>query len=265
MDAHTFDAAASGQERTALCIGHPGHEMRVLEWMYRVKPLVDVFTDGSGPGRPSRFYLTADVIHNAGARLGCYQGSFSDRQFYEFILQRSPAPFIEIAERLAASWSDAGIETVAGDMLEGFSPTHDLCRAIINAAVQKVRKSTGRAMKNLQFPLEQMLKPGSVKDAIHIEMSDEQFARKRQVALTAYPALASEVERLISQYGEAAFRVEMLIPAQGSEGLTWDEPAPPFYETYGRKQIEQGHYRDLITHAEHIRPLAEALYSWAGE
>lgn len=247
--------------KTALCVGHPGHEMRVFEWMYRVHPLVDVFTDGSGPGRSSRFHLTADLLRAAGAVPGTFQGNYPDRHFYDLILQKSPAPFLEMIECLAEEWIENDIETVAGDMMEGFSPTHDLCRVMINAACQRVERRTGRHLLNLEFPLERIAPPGDLREAVVVRMNEEQFARKHRAATTAYPALASEVERLISQYGEAAFKVETLIPADRAAGLTWDAPEPPFYETYGRRQIALGHYRDLITHAEHIRPLAKALYA----
>ena len=261
---HFFSSAmpiSSGT--TALCIGHPGHEMQVFEWMHRCQPLMVVFTDGSGPDRPSRFQLTVNLMAGAGARQGVFQGNYSDRHFYDLILQKAPEPFLKMAERLAEEWIEQQVETVAGDMMEGFSPTHDLCRVMINAAIQRVEKKTGRRLVNLQFPLERLVLNNVPEDAVIVTLSDEQFSRKRQAALSAYPALASEVEKAILKYGEAAFKVETLVPVQGFEGLSWDGAQPPFYETYGRKQIALGHYSDLITHAEHIRPLAESLYAWA--
>ncbi len=245
--------------KSALCVGHPGHEMRVFEWMRRTQPLFDVLTDGSGPDRVSRFYLTENVAHRAGATRGIFRGAYSDRQFYDLILQKTPGPFLEMADRLAESWIAQEIELVAGDMQEGFNPTHEVCRMLINAAVKRVRRKTCRELVNLEFPLEQMRLPGRT-PAVVVEITDEQFRMKRAAA-EAYPALATEVDRLIQKHGETAFKVEMLVVADESAGLVWSGDEPPFYETYGRKQIASGHYRELITHEEHIRPLAEALYA----
>lgn len=249
--------------KTALCIGHPGHELRVYEWMVRTRPFIAVLTDGSGASRLSRFHFTADLLQNAGATLGLFQGNYTDRAFYDFILQKSPAPFLKIADRLVQEWIENNIETVAGDMMEGFSPTHDLCRAMINAAVLRVERKTGRNLVNLEFPLESLTPPADSQNAVVITLTDEQFARKRQAALTAYPPLAAEIERLISKYGEAGFKTEFLTPANGKDGLTWEQTEPPYYETYGRQQVALGHYRELITHAEHIRPVVESLLAWA--
>lgn len=248
--------------RTVLCIAHPGHELRVFGWMGQNRPLVYVITDGSGPNRASRFESTRLLIEEAGGRLGFLAGAFSDRSFYEMISEGDPEPFIDLARRFAADWEAAGVEVVAGDMLEGFSTTHDLCRMMINAAVEKLRRQ-GRSLTNLEFALESMTPPEITPGSVVISLDDTDFARKRHAALAAYPQLASEVERLISQYGEGAFRNEVLLPATVPAGLTWDDPKEPFYETYGRKQIAAGHYQHLISYQEHIQPLARALWDWA--
>jgi hypothetical protein len=34
---------------------------------------------------------------------------------------------------------------------------------------------------------------------------------------------------------------------------------PPFYETYGEKQVAAGHYAKVLRYREHVRPIEEAL------
>jgi hypothetical protein len=249
--------------RCALCVGHPGHELKVFDWMRKNTPLVEVITDGSGPNRASRFASTRNLIEGAGGRLGKLQGAFSDRRFYEMVGEGDPAPFITLARGFARSWEEAEIDTVAGDMVEGFSVTHDLCRAMINAAVEKLRRR-GRSLRNLAFALESMPTPGQVPGEIVLRLNDEEFAAKHAAAHLWYPELAGEVDRLIRQYGEDAFRTEILTPVEpGPAAITWDSPEPPFYETYGRKQVAAGHSNRLLTHADHVKPLATALWDWA--
>jgi hypothetical protein len=255
MDVHSVT-------RTALCIGHPGHELRVLEWVRRNRPLTDVLTDGSGPNRPSRFHLSAQVLTEAGARLGGMRGDFPDRQFYAMILRRDPGPFIGLAQRLVDEWIAEKIETVAGDMIEGFSPTHDLCRMIINAACERIERVTGRRLLNLEFAVETSRPPKEHPQASVVSMDEAQFARKLEAATMAYPDLVHEVNRLIAAHGERAFRLEYLAPADPAAGLIWDGSEPPYYEAYGRRRIGEGHYHDLITFTGHIQPLAQALHEW---
>lgn len=230
--------------------------------MHQWRPLTDVLTDGAGSNRPSRFHQTRDIVENSGARLGIFQGEYPDRDLYDLILAKDPQPFCVLARRLADEWIDAEIELVAGDMLEGFCPTHDLCRMLINAACDRIQRETGRVMRNFEFPLETLRTPSPSEGAILVHMDSAQFARKRQAALTAYPALAGEVERLIRQNGEEAFRVETLLPATVPAGLSWEEAEPPYYEQYGHRQVAAGHYSELITYREHLQPLAHALHDW---
>lgn len=246
----------------ALFLGHPGHELRVFGLMVRNKALVNVITDGSGANRASRFDSTRALVEGGGGRLGFLPGSFSDRAFYELALSGDPEPFIDLARKLAAELAAENVGTVAGDMLEGFNVTHDLCRMIINAAVEKLR-ARGRVVLNLEFPLEAILREGESENCLVVRLDDETFARKRHAALVAYPELAGEVDRLISKFGEDAFRVEILHSASVPAGLTWDLPDPPFYETYGRRQVASGHYQRLITYRDHIQPLALAIWNWA--
>lgn len=248
---------------TALCIGHPGHELKVYGWMEKYHPLVDVITDGSGPNRASRFASTRQLIEGTGASLGILQGAFTDRAFYDLILNGDPMVFVDLAARLATQWEDAGIEVVAGDMIEGFSTTHDVCRMVIDAAVEKLRQR-GRILRNLEFPLESIGRVEGGEGEVVIHLDDAAFARKRKAAVQAYPELTSEVDRLISKYGESAFSIEILTPAKVPSGLTWEKPDRPFYETYGQKQVEAGHYQRVIRFEEHIRPIGLALWKWAG-
>ena len=58
------------EENTALIIGHPGHELRVFNWLEVTRPTVFVITDGSGKEGRSRLASTAQILKQTGAREG---------------------------------------------------------------------------------------------------------------------------------------------------------------------------------------------------
>src|SRR5438874_3141732 len=61
--------------------------------------------------------------------------------------------FIRLAKDLAEAFVAERIDYVAGDAAEGCSPTHDICRLIINAEVKIAYQRTGQAVANFEFAL----------------------------------------------------------------------------------------------------------------
>ena len=249
--------------KAALCVGHPGHELRVYGWMREFRPVVDVFTDGSGPNRPPRIESSLRVVERTDCRVGGVFGRYPDRQFYEMMQAGDPGPFIALAEELAGAWEADGVEVVAGDMIEGFNTTHDVCRMVINAAVDHLQERRGRVVMNYEFPLEAILPLPAPEGSLVIEVDDDVFSEKRATAFEMYPEMADEVERAVAKYGLAPFKNEILLEARPDAGLEWSGDKQPFYERYGAKQVESGHYASLITYAGHIQPIARALRKWS--
>ena len=62
--------------------------------------------------------------------------------------------FVALAEELADLFVSAGIDEVAGDAVEGFNPSHDVCRFVIDGAVALASLRTGRPIDNRDFVLE---------------------------------------------------------------------------------------------------------------
>lgn len=244
----------------ALCLGHPGHEVKVLGWITQQQPVVTILTDGSGPDRVSRLDSTRKVLEEAGCQFGSLFGGMTDREIYA-LMREGAAPFVALAECLEKEWAEQGVTTVVGDALEGFSPTHDVCRMMINAVVQRTHQE--RSWKNYSFPLEKPVHAQTPQSLI-VPIDDTLLQWKRKIIFENYPELKPEITRLVEAYGEAPFRQEILEPeVLGKEGLLWKSTEPPFYETYGSRQIDKGHYQELITYRDHLLPIAEGLWQWA--
>jgi hypothetical protein len=250
---------------TALVIAHPGHELRVYGWLERERPEVLVLTDGSGHGETSRLASTAGVLERAGARPGPVFGRFSDREMYRVLLEGDVAELERVVHELAAALTARNVTQVACDAIEGYNPSHDLCRVLTDAAAAIAGRRIGRTIRIFDYLLEAPPDGGAESpssstsaEAIRLELHDGALARKLDAA-RSYPEMAFEVERNLGQHGAAAFAVECLRPADPDFDLEALFPEPPFYEVYGERQVAAGHYRSVLRFHEHFLPIARAL------
>jgi hypothetical protein len=243
----------------ALVVAHPGHELRVLGWLRLARPLVFVLTDGSGATNRSRVPSTERVLAKAGACCGSIFGRITDREMYARLMRSDIGSFVELTEELAAALIEHRIEYIVGDASEGYNPTHDVCRLMINAAAARVRAATGREIPNYDFPLlgrTDACSQGPQAHIMRVDLDDAMLARKIEIA-RGYPEMADEVEAALAKWGLEAFRTECLrrvMPA-----IPGDPVSPPFYEAYGEQRVRSGVYAETLRYADHIKPLALAL------
>jgi hypothetical protein len=153
------------------------------------------------------------------------------------------------------------VALVAADAIEGFNPSHDLCRLVTDAAVMLARRRTGRAIASYDFLLEGRpdLGPEDRRSGGLCRELDDAALERKLAAARSYPEMAFEVERALEQHGTAAFRTECLRPADPEADVETLVAAPPFYESYGERQVAAGHYPRVLRFREHFLPLAHAL------
>ncbi len=97
--------------------------------------------------------------------------------------------------------------------------------------------------------------------SLRLTLDDAALARKLAAA-RAYPEMAEEVERALAVHGEESFRVERLCPVDPGSGeaeIVERAGSPPYYETYGERQVAAGHYRQVLRLKAHFLPAAQAL------
>jgi hypothetical protein len=255
------DSNMSAAPRPVLVVGHPGHELRVYGWMMRARPVVHVLSDGSGSSGQARIGSTSVLLESVGAARGSIYGRLSDREIYSAIVAGDHAQFIALAEELAAALIRENVAMVAGDAVEGFNPSHDVCRYVINAAV-RMASAAGRTIACYAFPLDGA--PGSCPEglsgrALRVQLDDQMLRQKLQAA-HAYTELKSEVESALERFGDGPFRTEYLWPVELMERYGWDPGRTPFYESYGAQRVAEGAYERALTFREHLKPLADALW-----
>lgn len=230
-------------------------------WLEASKPLVVVLTDGSGHAGVSRLPSTAALIARAGATAGPIFGRFPDVEIYRALLANHDAVFADLVDELAALIVDQQIAVVAGDDAEGFNPTHDICRLLIDAAVQRARARTARPILNVAFRLIEAPEDHGSRHAVStvFELSNPALERKMAAAL-AYPEMAGEVAAARKRLGDEAFRIESFRHVR--DGEIWaPTDRPPYYERYGQKRVDEGAYPEVIYYEQHIRPLADRLHA----
>jgi hypothetical protein len=251
-------------QRAALVVAHPGHELRVYGWLEATRPRVFVMTDGSGRTGHSRLQSTARIIGAVGASAGPVFGRFSDQLVYQATLRHDYGFFTALARELADQFVRERIDYAVGDAEEGYNTAHDICRLVINSAVEMASRERGIEIGNYDFLLTG--RPEKCSDrlrarAIWFQLDDATVGRKLTAA-DNYPELAAEVEAAIRENGASAFRVECLRPVGGGDGdgeAVRFAAEKPYYEQYGEQQVAAGHYEKVISYREHIRPIAEAL------
>lgn len=252
-------------QRCALVVGHPGHELKVFGWISEYKPRIYVITDGSGRSATSRISSTAALLASVGAPRGEIFGAMSDAEIYRAILQQDTPRFLTLVDELASSFLRYGIDCVAGDGEEGFNPTHDLCRVVMNAAILLAQEASGKQITNLEFSLTEWEQacpePQHDERCLHWTLDDRQLSKKIAAA-RQYIELKDDVSRAMAQRGEEYFRNECLRPVLDPTPHL-DTAKKPFYETWGERQVLKGEYQSVIRLEQHILPLANAIFDHA--
>jgi hypothetical protein len=256
----TSNEQAVGAGRpAALFIGHPGHELRVFGWTRLVHPKVYVLTDGSGATGVPRLERSTRLLSDAGTRSRTLFGRFSDHEIYKAMMAGEFSRFTAMVDELAESWIEDQIEVVASDANEGYSPTHDLCCEMAQAATELIRRQTGRRIERLTFCLtewEGHHVAERPKDALRIRLSDEALDQKIAAA-KSYSELSAEVDRALTLKGPDYFREEYLAPT-GSWSIK-DATYKPPYEAYGELRVAEGKFVSVLRYGEHVLPIFRAL------
>jgi hypothetical protein len=229
-----------------------------------MRPVAATLTDGSGHGAKPRLELSRSLLLACGATPSQLYGVATDRDLYRIILECRHSFFLELSDALAAMLMKHRIECVVGDAMEGYNPTHDICRLLIDRAVRIASAETGKAVGNLAFPLVGHPSPAeSAPGSLRITLSAEELLLKlseaRRYGEKVGGILVSEMEESLVRYGENAFGQEAFFPANTGVVLAGMERQKPFYEIYGEKQVEAGFYNTVIRYRDHIAPLAAAL------
>jgi len=250
-------------KKSLLIIGHPGHELRAFKFIKDHKPDVVIITDGSGSQHSSRIANSIKILDSLGSRCINSFNPFTDKEIYDFILNENIPAIEKIRDIILNEVLAQGYDLLIGDALEGFNPTHDLCRYIINSVVKKANlENRDHAIKNISYKLDSVssIKSNLISDesVFNFFLSEKEFNEKYTAALN-YPELEFELDKAIQLYGKDAFMNEEYEVVEDIEMISnWSAPCP-FYENYGKEKVRDGVYQQSIEFEKHMKPIAMAL------
>jgi hypothetical protein len=232
-----------------LIIAHPGHELRLFDWMERERPLVFILSDGSGGAQSSRLDYSVAAIRGAGATLIEGSGQRSDRDWYAAILAGDISAFAQAAHAITAAALPMHVTLVVSDAADGYNPLHDLCQAIAGAVVARI----ARQSKGPKFLVSPATADAMGTRSIAWQLEDEAARRKRRAILANAP-LAEEIARLLAEAPDALYTEQLLVPT-----FDWPENWTPEWEAFGRKRVTEGRFAAPITYRDHVLPIAKTL------
>jgi hypothetical protein len=254
-------ARGTHMNTSAIIVAHPGHELRVFHWMERTQPLYCCLTEGSGGAATSRMPSTDALLARIGSRPGSLYGRYADKEIYRFLLDGRVDVFVDLVDELADVLVAADVDTVAGDAVEGFNPSHDVCRYVIDGAVALAGRRSGRRIDNREFLLEgrpDACPEANLESAIWLRLDEAALDRKIDAA-SQYPELQAEVQAALARFGRGAFAVECLRPAATAAALDGFRTALPFYERFGEQRVREGRYDEIIRYRQHVQPVRAAI------
>jgi hypothetical protein len=247
--------------RAAILVAHPGHELRIFNWIEKHRPVYCCLTDGSGGSGASRTSSSLRLLRSLDIQTGPIFGRYRDREIYQFLLAGRVEIFVAMVEELADFWQTAGIECVVGDAIEGINPVHDVCRFMVDGAVERLTRRTGRAIVNRDFALDDVpdaCPSALLEDALWLRLDEAALERKVTAAL-AYPELRFEVSQALQRFGRDAFAMECLRPSTGDLMTKRFEIERPQYESWGRMRVSAGIYDEIIRYRQHVLPICAAI------
>lgn len=246
-------------------MAHPGHELRIYEWVRRTKPHVVVLTNGDGSIGQARLSDTEEILAGMGVRVRRdWLEPVRDAAVYQALLGAAPSPFTAWLDQLTQAAMQEGVDVVVSDQEEGYNPTHDLCRVLANGLVQRMREA-GRAIRSLEIPLVghpcDPAQDGQVEIRVTLSAAelDQKLTTMWQYAHRCSPVLEQELKTMLDSFGEQAFATECLYTARRTPYEDGQLPkVMPSFERIGEERRRAGVYQHVIT-AQHLRQLVHAF------
>jgi hypothetical protein len=247
---------------SALIVAHPGHEIRAYGWYEQAKPTLFVLTDGGGSNEDGRLHHSRIVAQNVGAPISALFGNLTDRETYDALLRRDPAPFLDWTGRLAAALQVLDPALVVVDSWQLYNVAHDLVHVMTRVAANHAGRRRGRNIRLIEFDPAPAALAGPTaprgNEAFRVELDEPALARKLTAA-KEFVNLQQELDAVVALEGLEAQRTEIYREASDFSMLTVPGGTIPAYERFGEQRVATGRYQECIRWNEHVAPIVAAL------
>jgi hypothetical protein len=254
------DWAADPARRAALVIAHPAHELRLLQWLSRVRPHVYTLTQGSRSGvNPERRRASDHLIASCGGTVSPW-GYAWDRDLYGHLLEGDPSHFIRWARELENDFVRREVDLVVADAWQFYNVAHDLTHHMARLAARRAAARLGREIVLLDYPvLPESLAPGSpaATEIAEIRLSAAQVADKRAL-IASVPDIAGEAAELETHEGGDCHAREILRQPPALTTLLARPTETPLYEQFGEQRVQSNIYFNVIRWT-HVYAICQSL------
>ena len=256
-------------KRSFAFLGHPAHELRAYGWIEQLKPDVMMLTDGSGSANTPRLHYSENNFTTAGVTKAQLHFDLTapDTALYKAIELQDASFFKVRFDALVNYLVELDIELLLCDGMEAYNSTHDIGHDLARAAAHKASQVLGHEIICCEFALADMFAPSPECQDWMLELSPESMQKKLELAFHYQKVDEKNVlvslDDLIERYGIDTFQTEQLRLAPAFDTGIRKPDGEPFYETFGKKRVEEGIYKHVITWENHIKPLCEQFWNWA--
>lgn len=247
--------------RAALVVAHPGHELRVYDWLRTVKPDVHILTNGSRASATRvRREASAQLVSDLGCRMASAWEGVTDSALYAYLIAQDHEPFLNWVSGLAHDFIARDIDLAVIDGWQYYNIAHDLAHLMARVAAAEAGAELKREILVLEYPVvPAALAPTAprVVEYCSKALSEPSVETKREIA-HHFPGVEGEVAEIDSLEGAHAYNIERLyVPAPISTLRAPPVEKPP-YERYGEARVAAGVYKDVLRW-EHAAPLLQVL------
>lgn len=204
----------------ALCIAHPGHELRLHGFLEQAKPFVFILTDGSHRAekdlmmdsircidRATKFGMKKNMAYSASDKSKKIfkfsdhsadegQEHLKDALIYAEIVNQWTGVFEAFTRSMINNLVKYKIDYLVADASEGHNVCHEMMRIMADVAIEVVKKKTGHEILNYDFAIEKPYNE-NITDAIHIELDPAAVDRKLD-AIVNFPLAPMDLRPNIS-------------------------------------------------------------------
>lgn len=202
----------------ALCIAHPGHEIRLHGFIEKTKPYIFVLAD---QGEPSRMIRLSNYLGFI------FKNTKNKRDAFYVIEQKpddkKPDPEKELktyyltdlniqnelhkgnidffkyyVKQTANRFVQNKIDHVVVDSIENMDATHDINRALIDAAVALVKKKKGKQINIFEFNVSNPYDHNIGPDCLMVELEEEEMMKKISFTVSYSPDVFTELKQNLS-------------------------------------------------------------------
>jgi len=200
----------------ALCIAHPGHEMRLHGFLEEVKPWIFILADEGKPSHMDRMqHYLGFIFKNTGIlekkRDAFYvierkhkdlkdaQAQYvKDEEIQNELIQGNSTFFHFYVIKMANALVKDKIDHVVVDASEDMDSVHEINRIMTEIAIKLVKKKTGKHINLYEFNVLNPFDYNISDECIRIELSPEDQANKLKYLIGYHEDIFDELSQNIS-------------------------------------------------------------------